>query len=154
MADPIFEPSAMPWPKSPNHGGPFPVLFPSVSLHQLALPISLLPWLLGTSFSRSFLPLHRVGTPGFHPWRFTFLMIESLPREALSPLNSRSTGKHLAHPLIAHGHSKWVAELGLEPGVLISRSAHYSELPLPTLSFCGFFAEQQEAAQPWRREKL
>lgn len=63
VADSILEPSAMPWPKSPmnpaNPGSPFPVFIPSVSLQQLALPVSLLPWLLGTSFPNSFPPSHR-----------------------------------------------------------------------------------------------
>ena len=67
VVDPVFEPSAMPWPKSPtmpaNHGGPFPALILSVSLHQLALPISLLPWLLGASFPLLFPSSSQGGFP-------------------------------------------------------------------------------------------
>lgn len=36
------------------------------------------------TFSPSLPPLHRVRSPAFHSWCFTFLMLESLPRETLN----------------------------------------------------------------------
>lgn len=45
-----------------------------------------------------------------------------------------------------------MAELELEPGVLTSMSVHLLLLRAATIYL--FSAEQQEAAQPWGREKV
>ena len=82
VADPVFESSAMPWPKSPsmlaNHGGPFPALILSLCTNWHCQSLSSLGSWEPVS-PCSFLPLHRVGSPEFYPWHFTFLMRENLP---------------------------------------------------------------------------